>query len=89
MAPKFQIGYQLKNSSDELCRHLAMTEVTFVDELREVQGQRALKLLRDRKSDSGPDVPVTVNPDLFRMHLKPGGIPDIETMKQIFPYRGP
>ena len=66
-----------------------MNEVTFVEELREVQGQRAQQLLRDRRGASGSGVPVTVNPDLFRMHLKPGGIPDIEAMKQIFPYRGP
>lgn len=85
----FQIGYQLKNQSDSLCRHLTLKEVSFVEELRQAQGDRASKVLQTKSKASGSKFPPTLNPELFQMHLKPGGVPDIEAMKQIFPYRGP
>jgi hypothetical protein len=79
----------LKNESDSLCRYLTLKEVSFVDELRQVQGQRALQVLQSRSDISGSNLPQTLNPKLFQMHMKMGGVPDIEAMKQIFPYREP
>jgi len=87
------IGYQLKNNNDTICHYLTLKERSFVDELRERQAVKSQKILGEL---SGPETANIKNKStnvydskLFKSYLKESGVPDIEEMKKVFPFKGP
>lgn len=87
------IGYQLKDDNDTTCHYLTLKERSFVDELRERQTKKSQKKLshsvKNSKMSNNNKSTQLYDSKLFKSYMKENGVPDIEEMKKIFPFKGP
>ena len=91
--------FQVKDESDEFCRLYGLSEVAFLDHIRESQGERAREIL-DREGEGGEgrqgegegeDEAVAMplrNLDARMFNptavKRPDGMPDIERLREIY-----
>ena len=72
-----------KESQDKECQWFATSEMSFIDHLREVQGERARELASDLNVDLG-HIEDSVHESMKRLPSFRNGLPDIEKLKAMY-----
>ena len=88
--------FQIKDESDAFCRLYSMSEMGLLNHLRDLQGERAKKVLDQEglpisiqgggAKEEAPPPPPGLDSRLFdpKAIKKPDGMPDIEKLKEIY-----
>ena len=78
------VAYTAGNESqDAECKWFATSEMSFIDHLREVQGERARELASDLNINLG-DIEDSVHESMKRLPSFKNGFPDIEKLKAMY-----
>ena len=72
-----------KEAQDEECKWFTTSEMSFIDHLREVQGERARDLASDLNIDLG-NIGDSVHDSMKRLPSFKNGFPDIEKLKAMY-----
>ena len=77
------VAYTANEAADSQCRLFSMSEMSFIDELREIQSERALNIGNKMNIDVA-SVGEQINNQMNRLPLGRNGLPSIEMMKSLY-----
>ena len=84
---KDMVGFTVNEGSDAFCKFYGISEMSFIDQIRDLMSERADKILAEKgEVDQDYDSKSNVNAQRFQPLLvtKKDGSPDIERLKQLY-----
>jgi len=78
------VAYTADEAADPECRLFSLSEVNFIDELREIQSERASKTVQNMNIDLESVEEQLLSESMKRLPFNDNGFPDIEKMKALY-----